>query len=234
MPTSDRSVPEAAFTHFVFVDFENRPTVDLSAIGGQPVHVTLLIGKKQEKFGFELVKQIKEFAAQVELVQVGASGRNALDITLAYYLGRAIECASKAKFAIVSGDNDYDAMIAHLSNHEVKVAITRYDNFSALPFLHHRKPALPPKSVVTTKPAPTKPVAIKKPPEDRCAKVIARLKNPLNPNRPATEKALLAHLKASLGKQASDTKVDEVFHKLREDTVVLIDANGKVSYPQAS
>ncbi|MES1168419.1 MAG: hypothetical protein ABUL61_04545, partial [Oleiharenicola lentus] len=67
------------FTYFVFVDFENVPTADLGLVEGKPVHVTFLIGKKQTWLDLTLVKQIHRLATQVELVEVGASGHNALD-----------------------------------------------------------------------------------------------------------------------------------------------------------
>lgn len=214
-------------THFVFVDFENVPELDLSAIDGQPVLVTLLIGKNQKKIDLELVEQIQAFAAQVKLIKVGGSGHNALDLTLACYLGRAIERCPNAVFAIISKDKDFAPMIAHLVDHDVAVA--RYDSFVALPFLHHRKPAAPPKSAPATKTLPPP----KKPAEDRRAKVITRLKNPHNRNRPSDETALHAHIKSALGKQASDTKVADIVRELVTDHALAIDTNGKVSYHDA-
>jgi hypothetical protein len=212
----------------VFVDFENVPEVDLSAISGQPVHVTLLIGKNQKKIDLELVEQIQEFAAQVRLVKVGASGHNALDLTLACYLGRAIERAPAANFAIVSKDKDFAPMIAHLLEHDVEIA--RYDSFIALPFLHHRKPIAPPKSSSAPKTvSPTK-----KPMEDRRAKVIARLKNPANRTRPSDETALRAYIKTALGKESTEAKVTDIVRELREAGALIIDGNSKVSYPAAS
>jgi len=67
-----------------------------------------------------LVEQIQQFASQVKLVKVGGSGHNALDLTLACYLGRAIERAPSARFAIVSKDKDFTPMIIHLVDHNVK------------------------------------------------------------------------------------------------------------------
>jgi hypothetical protein len=216
-------MPLAPITHFVFVDFENVTEVDLTAIGERPVHVTLLIGKNQRKIDLDLVEQIQAFAAQVKLVKVGATGRNALDLTLACYLGRAIERSPAAHFAIVSKDADFDAMIAHLVGHKFTVA--RYDSFAALPFLHHRKPSAPTKPVVAKAPP-----LLKKSAEDRSTKVVARLKNPASPNRPASQAALLAHLKTALGKQATDAKVQELFHRLRDECVLSIDGADNVIY----
>lgn len=219
------SAAAAPPVHFVFVDFENVTEVDLAAIDGQLVHVTLLIGKNQKKIDLDLVEQIQAFAAQVKLVKVGASGHNALDLTLACYLGRAIERAPAASFAIVSKDKDFAPMIAHLLDHEVVVA--RYDSFAALPFLHHRKPAVAPKSAPAAKPGP----AAKKPAEDRSAKVIARLKNPASRNRPSDEPALRAHLKSALGKESSESKVDDIVRRLCATGVLTIQTNGDVAYP---
>jgi hypothetical protein len=222
----------------VFVDFENVPEVDLAAIADQPVHVTLLIGKNQKKIDLELVEQIQVFAARVKLVKVGGSGRNALDLTLACYLGRAIERAPAANFAIVSKDKDFAPMIAHLLAHDVEVA--RYDSFAALPFLHHGKPVAAPKSPPVTRIAPPPKTmlaamknspAARKPAEDRRTKVIARLKNPVSRNRPADEPALRAHIRSALGKEASDDRVDGIVRELVERHGVTIGAHGKVSYP---
>ncbi|MEO6004484.1 MAG: PIN domain-containing protein [Opitutus sp.] len=215
-------------THFVFVDFENAPEVDLSGIREQPVHVTLMLGNKQKKLDLELVKQIKAFTVQVELVEVGGSGRNALDLTLACYLGRAIERAHAATFAIVSKDKDFAPMIAHLTAQ--KIAIARFDNFASLPFLTHRKPVVAPKIAATPKAVPP----TKKPPEDRRTKVIAALKNPLSKNRPADQTALRAHIRNALGKEASDEKVDSIVGELIAAGSLTIDPRGKVSYRVAN
>ena len=127
----------ASLTHHVFVDFENVPNVDLTLIENRPARVTLLIGKRQQKLDLKLVQQILRFADQVKLVEVGASGRNALDLTLACYLGRAIQLESGTTFAIVSRDKDFDPMIAHLKG--TGVMVSRHDSLAAVPFLSGAK-----------------------------------------------------------------------------------------------
>src|ERR1017187_7174364 len=62
------------FTHFVFVDFENVPNIELGRVAGKPVHVSLLLGKNQRNLDVGLVQSIHRLAAQVQLVEVGASG----------------------------------------------------------------------------------------------------------------------------------------------------------------
>jgi hypothetical protein len=148
----------ADFTHFVFVDFENVPKVDLRLIEGRPVHVTLLIGKNQGKVDFELVNQIHRLSSQVQLVKLDASGHNALDLTVAFYLGRAVERTPAAQFCIVSRDKDFEPMLAHASGEAIQVV--RCDSFETLPFLPKPKKAAQPRTAVAAKPgAPVKPAA---------------------------------------------------------------------------
>jgi PIN domain len=208
--------------YYVFVDFENVPSVDLSAINGHPVHVTLLIGKNQKKLDTSFSLQLHRYSGQIHPIEVGAAGHNALDLTLAYYLGLAVQRAPGAQFCIVSKDKDFEPMIGHLSGQGINVA--RYGDFHLLPFLRPPKPVIPPKSTPPTLPNP---------PEDRRAKVIARLRSPANRNRPSTLKALLAHIKTALGKEATDARAQEMVRELREKRALAIDANGKVSYMSA-
>lgn len=204
-----------AIQHFVFVDFENVPNVDLGLVAGKSVHVTLLIGKNQKKLDLGLVQQIHRLATQVELLEVGASGHNALDLTLAYYLGRAVQRTPDAQFSIVSKDTDFDPLHRHLLAGKIKV--TRCDSFAELPFLPRlRKPVVG--------------ATAAKPPEDRRAKVIAQLTNPSTRNRPSSRKALLAHIKTGLGKESSDAKVEDIVRELLEDKTLATDPKGKVSY----
>jgi hypothetical protein len=204
-----------AIMHFVFVDFENVPEVDLGLVTGKPAHVMLLLGKHQKKLDVALVQQIRRLADQVELVEVGASGHNALDLTLAYYLGQAVHRHPEAWFYVVSKDNDFDPMLAHL--HAQKVEVARFASFAELPFL----------------PQPKTAAATRKLPEDRRAKVIARLNNPAIRNRPSSRKALLAHINTALGKETSETGAADILRELVDSQVLSIDALGKVTYAAA-
>lgn len=215
-----------AYQHHVFVDFENVPSVDLRAIADLPVLVTLLIGGVQNKLDTHFVEQIHAHAAKVRLVKLAASGRNALDLTLAYYLGRAVIEHDTSDLHIVSKDKDFEPLIAHLRAKNVR--ISRSESFAALPFLAASK------SVVTTKErrAPQKKTAlvVKAIPDDRVAKVFARLQNPLNRNRPSTERALRAHIGTALGKESSEDKIEAVLSQLGAKRVLSIDPQGKVVY----
>jgi hypothetical protein len=229
-------------TYFVFVDFENVQKVDLALIEGKPVHVTLLIGKNQTWLDLALVQQIRRLPNQVELLEVGASGRNALDLTLAQYLGRAVERIPEATYGIVSKDKDFDPMIAHLVSRGIDVV--RKDTFAGLPFLAPGKPAAkpkPPLRVVTAKPAKMtdKPAPSAKPPaaapsgkagkSDAAAEKFARLVKHLRNSPPATrlklEHMVAAYYKSSL----PGGGVTGVIDMLVRQGIVLVDNAGKVA-----
>jgi len=218
-------------TYFVFVDFENVQEVDLALVEGKPVHVTLLIGKNQTWLDLALVQQIRRMPNQIELLEVGASGHNALDLTLAHYLGRAVERIPEANYAIVSKDKDFDPMIAHLSNRGVQVV--RKDSFAALSFLHPAKSVAPAKSrpplkLVAAKPTPAaKAPAAAKPTKaaEKLAKLIKHLRNSPPSSRMKLEHMIVAFYKSALPAGG----VAGVIDALVRQRIVLVDDAGKVA-----
>lgn len=224
---------------FIFIDFENVPKLDLQPIVGRAAHVTLLLGKNQTKLDVNLVEQIKRLHAQIDLVRLEYSGRNALDLTLTYYLGRAAAHHPEAQFVIVSKDKDYAPLLAHLATQNINVA--RHESLADVPFLsaRGRRPSPTPDSRPPQAPAP-KASARKSPPaliaspapakQDRAARIIARLRNPQNKNRPAKLMALRAHLKTALGKEASDDAIQALIEKLGRDGILSIQADETIIY----
>ena len=61
-----------------------------------------------------LARKLLKYAGQVALVETGRSGKNALDLVLAHYLGEARKADPQGYFHIVSKDKDFDALIGHL------------------------------------------------------------------------------------------------------------------------
>ena len=217
----------------VFVDFENVPSVDLSAIGPHPVEVTLLIGEKQRRLDLPLVRQIHEHAAKVTLVEVGASGRNALDMVLAWHLGKTMEQHAGDVYFVVSRDKDYDPLIRHLRTRDLDV--TRVDAFHALPFVTTPAPARKPAPARrTSEPAarraePTRnapePRRDHGSPEDRFAKLVDRLQHRTKA-RPVRRKTLLSHINGFYGNRLSEAELEQ----FEERGIIKLDANGRVEY----
>lgn len=196
-----------SFDHHVFIDFENVPLVQLELPDAVSVKVVLLIGEKQRKMELSLVQEIHRHAARVQLVEVGAAGRNALDLVLAYHLGLAAARAPDARLYVVSKDKDFDPLIGHLRRQGRQ--IVRCDEFSALPFVEPRAPV------------PEK--------DERLVKLITQLKHKITA-RPARKKTLLAHVDTFFGKQLPAEEIESLVNDLHQRGIVHIDADGKVTY----
>jgi len=219
------------FTHFVLVDFENRPDIDLALIAGHPVKVTLFLGLKS-KLKAALVEQITTLPFEVRLVKIGMTKKNALDFVLTYHLGEMLARYPRGHYYIVSGDKkDFEPLVTYLqANH---FHVSRHEDIASLPFLQPLKTITPAKSAAPTKPAAATKAAVPKPKpaEDRRAKVEARLKDSTNRNRPGTRKTLVAYLKTALGKDTTDAQIQSMMDRLLSQKVLAIADNGKVSYP---
>jgi len=215
-------------SHHVFVDFENIQAIDLGAIGERSVEVTLLLGKTQKRLEVGLVQQIRQHAAQVRLIEMNASGRNALDFALAYYLGMAAADDPSGSFHIISRDKDFDPLIAHLRR--ANLNISRHDAFSIQAILAEGKPGGAAAKPVA---AAAKPVAAVEKPVvavDKVAITANRLKRSTT-NRPARKSTLLSHIKAQFQGQLADNEAGEIVDALAGRGIIGIDAKGKVSYP---
>ena len=207
-----------ALTHLVFVDFENVPNIDLALVTGRPVKVTLLIGKNQKKIDLSLVQQIHQQADRVALIEVGASGRNALDLTLACYLGQAVQQNPAIGFCIVSKDKDFDPLVAHLLAQGV--VVSRHESFAALPFLS------PPAISAAARPsAPASGPAQ----ADRLQKLILSFQKNAAP-RPKKKARLLALINNAHGGKLDAAGQEQVLDRLKDLQIVAIDAAGKVTY----
>ena len=228
----------------VFVDYENVQALDLSVIGSKGVTFTLLVGPQKKKLDVELVEQLFAHAASVELVRLTASGRNALDFTLAYYVGRAVAADPAGFFHIISKDTGYDPMIEHLRSRHVR--IRRHNDFSTLTFsaaprlnepaTDERSPATPtepkPKALVANKPLKKTSVPVRKPTslDDKpSARVLEHLRTHPN-NRPKHRKTLVSHMSALLGKQPAEGGIEKLIDELVEAGHIAIDAKNAVRY----
>jgi len=126
----------ATRTNYIFVDFENVQEVDLDRIAGKPVRVTFVLGERHKNLPVTLVKLLLKYGAQVALVETGRSGKNALDLVLAQYIGAAKQADPHGYFHIISRDKDFDALISHLQANDTLAA--RRAVFCAVPVLMNK------------------------------------------------------------------------------------------------
>jgi len=212
----------------ILVDFENVQKIDLAVIGSQAVTFTLLVGPRQTKLAVSLVERLLEHAAAVQLVRLASAGRNALDFTLAYYVGRAVAADPTGCFHIVSKDAGYDPLIEHLRSKHIHAR--RHTDFTTLTISGPVKPpgATPPAAVPKPK-APAKSKA--QPPvlEKQAARVLEHLRRHTT-NCPRNQKKLVSFLVAYLGHKITETDALSLVENLRQAGYLAIGEKGAVTY----
>ncbi|MBR9883485.1 MAG: hypothetical protein GYB21_07430 [Oceanospirillales bacterium] len=99
---------------WAFVDYENVGSldkVDLSVYA----RIVLLVGAKQHRLDFGGTKHDKPL--NIILIQLKATQSNNLDFHLAYYLGKFDgEAPAGVSFDVISGDNGFTPLIAHIKS----------------------------------------------------------------------------------------------------------------------
>jgi hypothetical protein len=198
-------------TNHVFVDFENVHEIDHSVIGSKATSVTLFLGAKNTKLDASLVEKLLKHAASVQLVRLTSSGKNALDFTLAYYVGRAVITDPTGYFHIISKDTGYDPLIQHLKSRHIRAR--RHDDFTALTYTATPKPAVP----------------VAQPPSEAMIKVLEHLRKNLT-NRPKRKTTLATHLLAHLGKTTTPAEVTSLIEELIQAGHLSIGDKGAVTY----
>jgi len=120
-------------TNYIFVDFENVQETDLDRLMGKPIKVVLVLGERHKSLPVVLVKKLLKYASQVDLVETGRGGKNALDLILAHHIGTAKKADPQGYFHILSRDKGFDALIGHLRDSGTLAA--RHAAFSEIPVL---------------------------------------------------------------------------------------------------
>lgn len=199
-------------SNYIYVDYENIHDVPLDGLAGKPVFVVLVIGERQKSLPLGLVKQIHQHRDQVELLETGCSGKNALDLVIAFHIGRKAASDPLGFFHIVSRDKMFDALVKHLGVQSILAA--RRDSMAAIPALQD-----------LTKVSDVKLVAQFK---ERLTQMKAAGKD----SRPKKEKALRSTLEAHFRKELTPEQVETVLKGLRKGNWLQISPQGMVSYSE--
>ncbi|MGE0582218.1 MAG: PIN domain-containing protein [Steroidobacteraceae bacterium] len=205
---------------YVLIDFENVQPKSLATLRGKPVHLRVFVGSQQSKVPFDLAQTVQSLGTQAEYVQIAGTGRNALDLHIAYYIGRLATQHPDAQFHILSKDRDYDVLIKHLN--ETGVRCRRSGSLDDIPAL--KAPA--PQKVAPPRPTPQRPAPQKAAPAPRAetdplANVIVHLRN-LKNSRPRKLKTLASTLKARFVKSGAEREVQALVEALQRRGVVQV------------
>jgi len=113
-------------TPYILVDFENVQP-DLSALAHTPYKVKIFFGARQQegRVPLKLLLSTKALGDAWEPVLVSRSGRNAVDMHIAYWIGRLLKAEPTARIHVISGDTDFDPLIESLRKEDFDVHRTK-------------------------------------------------------------------------------------------------------------
>jgi hypothetical protein len=103
-------------TNYVLVDFENVQPETLASLAEGQFKVKVFVGAAQAKgrISFELSHSMQMLGANAEYVKIARSGPNAVDMHIAYFIGRILERERDAVIHIISKDSDFDPLLEYL------------------------------------------------------------------------------------------------------------------------
>lgn len=195
--------------NYIFVDFESVQDIDLALIDGKPVKVLLFIGEQQHKVSVKLTMQALRFPAQVEMIKLERTGKNALDFVLAHHTGLKVAADPEGYFHILSKDKGFDALVDYLNSRGILAA--REEMFAQIPVLVDlRKLTLPERL-------------------ERVKTQLAKMNQENNDGRPKKRKSLGSMIHAVFHKQLPDENVHAVITGLEQKRWIKI-VEDKVAY----
>jgi hypothetical protein len=161
-------------------------------------------------------------------VRLGSSGRNALDFTLAYYVGRAVAADPTGFFHIVSKDAGYDPLIEHRRSKHIRAH--RHNDFTKLSFSSPAK--VPPSSLPVAAPdlkSKSKPKSQKPRLEEWETRVLEHFSR-ASTTRPRSQKKLISYLIAFFGQKITEAEALDRIERLSQAGQLVINEKGVVTY----
>jgi hypothetical protein len=148
--------------------------------------------------------------AKAEYIRVSKQGADALDMHIAFYLGRLSLNAADVFFHVIAKDRDYDPLIAHLRALQIWAA--KWPDLSAIPILKLA-------AAMTLK--------------DKMSAASNWLQVRKG-NRPKSLKTLQSSLKKSaFSDRLDDNEIDQVIEGLKKQKILQVDGK-KLQYPSFS
>lgn len=204
-------------TNYVLIDFENVQPKDLALLKADHFKVKIFLGANQTKISVDLATALHALGERAQYIRLDASGQNALDFHIAYYIGAISATDPTAFFHVISKDTGFDPLLRYLktkgtfSSRTVAIA-----DIPILKAAEAQNGGVAPKEVKPTASADRMQLAI-----DHLVKQKAA--------KPRTEKTLKTSLHNLFKKEISDSEINRLFDGLKKSGVVKQEAT-KVSY----
>lgn len=197
-------------SNYIYVDYENIHEVPLDNLKNKPVWVTLVVGMQQKNLPIRLVQQLKDNHEQVHLLETGCSGKNALDLVLAFHIGKKASADPEGYFHIISADKAFDALVKHLRTQGILAA--RHLSMNAVPALQNLEKF----SILELM--------------DSFRSKLEIMKGVNGDARPKKEKTLKTCMMGHFNKRLPDTKIEAIFKELQKGGWLATTPEGKISY----
>lgn len=188
------------------IDYENVQPDVLPALALEDVKVLVFVGPHQGKLPFGLVDAMQKLGGKAEYVRVAHAGKDALDMHLAFHLGRLCHEMPEAYFHVIAKDRDYNPLLAHVNQPTKRAA--KWNALDEVPLLQRCQASTVPEQASAAQ-----------------RWLIERPKN-----RPATRKTLINTLtKAVFAERLDETAIAAVVALLEKRKVLTLDGQ-KVKY----
>ena len=218
----------AVKTAYILIDFENVQPDQMGALGDGAFKIKVFVGAKQSRVSFGMASALQALGSAAEYVQISGSGRNALDLHIAYMIGCLAVQEPDAVFHIVSKDTDYDPLIAYLKKQ--KIVCHRWAAVTDIPHPRHALAKSAPAPVPKAAPRPAAKAARPAPaPRSRVDEIVDNLERRKRA-LPSTLKALASTIRAHYrGVGITEAEVDGILDQLAKRGMIVV-KDGKVSY----
>lgn len=117
----------------ILVDWENVQPELLPALNLDGTRVLVFIGPHHHKLPFLLVQAVQKLGDRAQYVQVSKQGNDALDMHIAFYIGKLATELPDAYFHVIAKDRDYDPLVAHLK--ALKIGAAKWPDLASIPVL---------------------------------------------------------------------------------------------------
>jgi len=196
-------------TQVILVDWENVQPELLPALDLANTRVLVFIGPHQTKLPFTVVEAVQKLGEKAQYVKVTKQGNDALDMHIAFYIGRLTVEVHDVYFHVIAKDRDYDSLIAHLKL--LNFGASKWSDLASIPILR-RASAKSLKEQI-----------------DASKEWLLERKA----NRPKTLKTLTNSLKTSaFAGRLSDGEIDELLEGLKMQGLIVVQGQ-KIEYPGA-
>lgn len=109
-------------TNYILIDYENVQAQSLHLLKEEHFTVKVFLGPTNTKLRVDFVLAMHQLGPRSSYVRLEASGSNALDFHIAYYLGNLVISDPTAYFHIISKDTGFDPLIQHLKSRKISCA----------------------------------------------------------------------------------------------------------------